>query len=309
MAITTLPIMPTDATKKALTNAYAAAASPSATAQQKVDATKALNTAIANVGNAATPYYNGSPITPTVGQAQQRVVEAKQGLAAKPAIEPVQPVTGGSGGVNATALMGAYQQQLAARQAAMQADYDRLVAQQGANYNAMRAQYADLLAQQQAARKAAYDNTEAAHRENYDYNAGQVNSAADNALQQAYVNRMMNQRTMAQQLAAMGMGGGANETTMARLLNAYAANRAGTENNRAAQIAGLGNTLANNLAVARNTLNEGNANDLAAYNQSLANLEAANQNALLALAQNHYNNINNSNDLYYQYLTQLMGAL
>jgi hypothetical protein len=78
---------------------------------------------------------------------------------------------------------------------------------------------------------------------------------AERALQEAYINRMMNERALQQQLNAQGLSGGATESAMSSLLNNYGTSR-------------------NNINVA--------------YNNNLAELEQA-YLANLAQAQQNYN--------------------
>lgn len=174
----------------------------------------------------------------------------------------------------------------------------------GTNISPLVSMYQNMLAQQQAARQAAYNTSVAQQKKNHEYSVGQVNAAADRALQDAYINKMLAKRTMGQELSAQGLGGGMTETSMANLLNSYNNSRLGTENNRAAQIASLGNTYANNVAAAQNILHSGNAADMAQYATNLANLAAVNGTAGLNLTQGQAANANNP--LYYAYLQQMM---
>ena len=68
---------------------------------------------------------------------------------------------------------------------------------------------------QRRARRAAYDAAVSAQRAEYNANVAKVNSAADKALREAYINKMQSQRTMGQQMAAQGLNGGYSETTAA----------------------------------------------------------------------------------------------
>ncbi len=56
-----------------------------------------------------------------------------------------------------------------------------------------------------------------------DYNASRdaINRDATEAAREAYINRMMSQRNLAQNMAAQGLSGGASETTLAGLENSY----------------------------------------------------------------------------------------
>lgn len=59
-----------------------------------------------------------------------------------------------------------------------------------------------------------------------------VNTAADEAQRQNYISQQMQQRNIGQQLAAAGLTGGAAESTMLGLANAYGENRRQTEADR-----------------------------------------------------------------------------
>ena len=111
---------------------------------------------------------------------------------------------------------------------------------------------------------------------------GLLESYEDNesALRQAYINKMINARDMAQLLTAQGLTGGASETTTANMLNNYA-------NNRNA----LNRTYATNLRDLL-TNHEGLLADaLGAYNDKVANARQSHSNYLAQLEQNRANMI------------------
>ena len=58
------------------------------------------------------------------------------------------------------------------------------------------------------------------------------NKAADKSLREAYVANMLSKKNLPQQLKALGVSGGASETTLADLNNTYMNNRFGIEENR-----------------------------------------------------------------------------
>ena len=58
------------------------------------------------------------------------------------------------------------------------------------------------------------------------------NQAADKSLKEAYVANMLSKRNLPQQLKALGISGGASETTLADIDNTYMNNRFGIEENR-----------------------------------------------------------------------------
>lgn len=142
---------------------------------------------------------------------------------------------------------------------------------------------------QRKAREEAYNRSAAQQKTDYEFGQGQLNSATDSALQQAYINKMMNERTLAQQLAAQGVGGGAAETTTAGLLNNYGSSRNALETERQAQLASLLNTYQNNMAQLENQKASGDAADLSQYQTNLSNLTANNANNLISLMQGYAN--------------------
>jgi hypothetical protein len=121
-----------------------------------------------------------------------------------------------------------------------------------------------------AANQLQYDNSVKAMQSAYDRSATKVNDAAKNALREAYINRMQTQRTMPQQLAALGIHGGMAETTAARLNNNYADNRNAIEASRMGELGDLSETLLQNIYGAANNLASQNAAVQQSYYQQLA---------------------------------------
>lgn len=142
---------------------------------------------------------------------------------------------------------------------------------------------------QRRAREEAYQRSAAQQKANYEYGQGELNRATDNALQQAYINRMLQQRNLAQQLSAQGLNGGASETTTAGMLNNYNNSRNALEAERQNQLASLANTYQNNMAQLENQRASGDAADLSQYQTNLANLTANNTNNLVSLMQGYAN--------------------
>jgi hypothetical protein len=95
----------------------------------------------------------------------------------------------------------------------------------------------------------------------YRYSQNNINTQADSALQQAYVNRMLAEKNLNQQLASQGLIGGASESTRAGLFNSY------------------GN--------ARNEVNR-------TREQNLAGLEQSYNSSIASLLQNYYDALNNA---------------
>lgn len=167
------------------------------------------------------------------------------------------PSAGGGGSSSSTSVSGtnpygSYLDQL-----------QQLYAQQQANLNAYQQ------AQQQAAQNA-YNNNMAALNNaynqkiasldknlnnmktqlasQYDYSKGNINTDADRSLKEAYVNRMLSQKNLQQQLSAQGLSGGASESAMAGLINNYGNARNEIDTTRGENLAGLEQTYNSNLA-------------------------------------------------------------
>ncbi|WP_173431961.1 hypothetical protein [Sharpea azabuensis] len=112
-----------------------------------------------------------------------------------------------------------------------------------------------------------------------DKSMGEVRGDAEDSLRQAYINNMMTRRNLNQRLAAMGMNGGATETTMSSLENQYGKSRAGINQTLNDNIANLDSTYGDNLAAALQSFNSAKAN-LDLQRMQLENqAEQARQNA------------------------------
>ena len=144
------------------------------------------------------------------------------------------------------------------------------------------AYYAELQAQAQARANAAYErnmeriasaygNAAGSLRSNYDSTVGRLNAArdksmgdvrsdAEDSLRQAYINNMMTRKNLNQRLSAMGMNGGATETTMSSLENQYGKSRSGINETLNKNISDLDMTYGDNLASALQSYNSAKAN-------------------------------------------------
>lgn len=144
----------------------------------------------------------------------------------------------------------------------------------------------------------AYDATVKALEENYasgsstvnqgyDSKIDQQNQVSDNALKEAYISKMMSQRNLGQQMAAQGRSGGAAESTLLGLQNAYNTSRAQTEQQRAGAVEQLNLARQGELSQLLQTLNAGKAG---AQETLYDRMSAAqdNYNQLLLAAQQTY---------------------
>ena len=255
-------------------------------------------TALPNRGNGSTAIHrlNTNPNFNPMANAAKAAELNRQNAVTAPKTSAGGGYTGGSGGssgggsaatsystpAQSSNYTNSYISQMqSAMQAAQQAAAD---AQRRAEEQMRAAQEA-----QRRAREEAYQRSAAQQKTNYEYGQGELNSATDNALQQAYINRMLQQRNLAQQLSAQGLNGGASETTTAGMLNNYNNSRNALETERQNQLASLLNTYQNNMAQLENQRASGDAADLSQYQTNLANLTANNTNNLISLMQGYAN--------------------
>lgn len=108
-----------------------------------------------------------------------------------------------------------------------------------------------------------------------------VESEAEKSLQQAYVNRMMNEKNLEQRLTAQGLSGGASESALASLLNNYGSNRNTIEQSKLSNLASAESSYGQNLASLLANLQSAQASaenarlsGLTSLENSLANTQA-----------------------------------
>ena len=186
----------------------------------------------------------------------------------------------GSSSSSSSNLANAYNSLLAAYKANDYSDY----------YNQMRAAAQNAYDRGMSALNNAYDaqmnslNSNLSETKNqlanqYNYSRGNINSDAADSLKQTYINRMLSERNLGQQMSAQGLSGGATETTLANMLNNYgnARNNITTQQNKS--LADLEQNYGSNLSQAQQAYNSAVAN---------ANLQKAQQAISLenALANN-----------------------
>jgi hypothetical protein len=103
-------------------------------------------------------------------------------------------------------------------------------------------------------------------------------------LQEAYISRMMNEKNLADTLAAYGLSGGATESVLTNLRNNYNNTRNSVEENIQTSLRDLLQTYMNNLSTARQRYNENVLNTensrVSAMNTLLSNLATQQANAM-----------------------------
>lgn len=191
----------------------------------------------------------------------------------------------------AAAQMAANQQRanesLAAQREAAQNAYNRGLSNLAAAYNNRMSMLGDN-----------YNSTVGQLNDAYNASAGNVNADADAALKQAYINNMLNQKNLGQQLTAQGLSGGASESTLARLLNNYGNSRNNIETNRNTNLKDLAQTLNTSLAQALQSYNNAKAEADAQRLQYAMNLENALANNEISTMQNYQDALTSNSNNY-----------
>ena len=128
----------------------------------------------------------------------------------------------------------------------------------------------------------------------------------ENALREAYINRMMNEKNLRQQLNAQGLTGGASESAIASMLNNYGTSRNNIQNTAADNLRELEQTYNSNLASAQQKYNDAvhSANDSnMAYRMQLENDLA---NNTVSSYQDLYNALANMDSTYTNAMSNLI---
>lgn len=162
---------------------------------------------------------------------------------------------------------------------------------------------ASIMAEQRRQREAAYQKAAAAQKENLSFATNQLTDTTNDALKQAYINKMQTLRNLPQQMSAQGLNGGASETTLASMNNNYGNARNQLETERLKQLASLQNTYQNNLAQLEAQRASGDAAQLSNIAPTLANLVATNTPASVNITQGSGGNAGNVS----AWLRKLMG--
>ena len=139
----------------------------------------------------------------------------------------------------------------------------------------------------------------------YDYSKGNINADADKSLKEAYINKMLSQKNLQQQLSAQGISGGASESATAGLINNYGNARNEIDTTRGENLAGLEQTYNSNLADLMSNYiaaKQSAADQNLQYRMQLENALANNQtdsysnlyNAMASLDANYLNAMQNA---------------
>lgn len=144
-----------------------------------------------------------------------------------------------------------------------------------------------------------YDETRNALDRSYNSSLSNINDDAEASLRQAYINNMLAKKNIQQEMSAIGLSGGASESTLASLLNQYGNARNDIENASNKSRYNLYETLQNNLSDA-----------LKQYNAAKATLEgnraSAETSAREKLGSEYQSNLTNAENAYRSALQNLL---
>lgn len=103
--------------------------------------------------------------------------------------------------------------------------------------------------------KTNYDSTTGQLGSQYNYQQGLINTDADDSMKQAYINSMLQKKDLGQKMSALGLNGGATETTLASMNNNYSNARNNIDTTRQRSLSDLDQTYQGNLADAMRQYN------------------------------------------------------
>lgn len=148
-----------------------------------------------------------------------------------------------------------------------------------------------------AAAENSYSNSLSNLNNSYNANVSQANMSADDAARQQYIAYMQNKNKLGEQLSAQGITGGASETALNSILNAYSTALNSNEGSRQAALADLASSYQDDLTGLNQTLNSSLADINSQYGSAYADAVNAYQSALDAakLASDKETSINNWN--------------
>ena len=141
--------------------------------------------------------------------------------------------------------------------------------------------------------------------QNYDYQRQVANEDAEAAKREAYINSRLQSNNLAQSLAAMGITGGASESTRAKVANALQNSVNEINSTTSRNIANIGQTYNTNLS----NMEQARLNSLAEAETQKAQLLNAIEDTLTGLTGNVTSMRNSLNDSRTNFLSQITNAL
>ena len=132
----------------------------------------------------------------------------------------------------------------------------------------------------------------------YNLSKGNINSDAESSLRQAYINNMLSQKNLGQQLSAQGLSGGAVETTIANLLNNYGNARNNINTTANNNLSALEGSYNNSLTQAQQAYNNAVASANSQKAQYVQELENALANNQISAVRNYQDMLKSDDDRY-----------
>jgi hypothetical protein len=136
-------------------------------------------------------------------------------------------------------------------------------------YNRMAEMYERQLADERARQAQMRESRINAANTVYNASLGNLNNATESSLRQAYIKHMQDQKALPQQMQTFGMSGGATETNLANMKNAYGNNRTSIMNAALEQQRLIEQERANAIANAENDAANYEASAVKDYNDGL----------------------------------------
>lgn len=193
-----------------------------------------------------------------------------------------------------SALLAAYQQK--------QNDYDEYLRQQREAaqraYDRGMSSLNDAYNSQMSSLSSNLNETRNQLANQYNRSKQNITNDAASSLRQAYINRMLSEKNLGQQMSALGLSGGATETTLANMANSYgnARNNINTVQNR--NLSNLEGNYSDSLAQAMQAYNSAVANANAQKSQQIMALENALANNEISALGNYQGLLQRDNENY-----------
>ena len=172
-------------------------------------------------------------------------------------------------------------------------------------YNQMINLYQQQLAEEKARQERVKQARIDAANTTYNTSMANLDNAKESSLRQAYIKHMQDQKALPQQMQAYGLSGGATETNLANMKNAYGSNRTSIMNNAMEQQRMIEQDKANAIASAEGDAANYEASAVRDYNNGLLDVYASALNDKLSM-----NTSNSTKDMtnnpWYKRLTSLI---
>lgn len=126
-----------------------------------------------------------------------------------------------------------------------------------------------------ASAQASYNNSASNLGNVYNSNVNSANMSADEAARQQYIAYKQNKNKLGEQLSTQGITGGASETALNGIMNAYSAALSANEGDRQAALADLASSYQNELSNLWQTLNSSQSSINSSYGSAYADAQTA----------------------------------